>query len=312
MKRFGMGRVRYLEGEMADWHTSGGYVFVKIGGQALCLLESQLNGRFKSRSPIRVMLRDPADGEGVSEVLAWQRLGDQRIHYQGMRVSVGIVLFGAVLALLGLFTGMEPLILPGALILLVQAALGVRKWWIVHSFESRFHGKPSAAPSVDTNAGPPGVPLEVSLKATSAQSAPRAANWPSEILEFTHDAIIIWEMDGAGIVYWNRAAEQLYGFTREQAYGRVTHELLKTQLAGGVGELESRIARYGIWVGELCHTCSDGRRVEVEGRLSLMSQEHRPWLVLEVNRDVTDRNRAESARRAMEKQLARLRARSPD
>jgi PAS domain S-box-containing protein len=312
MKLPGMGRLRYLEGEMTDWHTSGGCVYVKVGGHALCLLESQLNSRFKSRSPIRVMLRDPADGEGVSEVLAWQRLGDQRVHYQGMRVSVGIVLFGAVLALLGLFTRMEPLILPGVLILLVQAVLGVRKWWIVHSFQSPGHWSPAAAaPSADATATSPRVPLEVSMKA-AAQNTPRAANWPSEILEFTHDAIIIWEMDGAGIVYWNRAAEQLYGFTRDQAYGRVTHELLKTELAGGVGELESRLARYGIWVGELCHTCSDGRRVEVEGRLSLMSQEHRPWLVLEVNRDVTDRNRAEAARRAMETQLARLRERAPD
>jgi len=41
--------------------------------------------------------------------------------------------------------------------------------------------------------------------------------------------------------------------------------------------------------------------------LSLMSQEHRPWLVLEVNRDVTDRNRAEAARVEMKKQLARAR-----
>ena len=132
--------------------------------------------------------------------------------------------------------------------------------------------------------------------------------WASRILESTHDAIIIWEMDGCGILYWNRAAEMLYGFTREQAQGRVTHQLLKTELAGGVNELETRLARYGVWVGDLCHTCADGRRVEVEGRLSILTRGSGPTVVLEVNRDVTDRNRAEAARRSMEAQLRRLRA----
>jgi PAS domain S-box-containing protein len=131
---------------------------------------------------------------------------------------------------------------------------------------------------------------------------------PSEILEWTHDAIIIWELNGAGIVYWNRAAEELYGFTREQAQGQVTHELLQTKSAGGTHELETKLARYGAWIGDLRHTCADGRQVDVEARLSLMSQRDRPWLVLEINRDVTDRNRAERARADTERQLRNVRA----
>jgi PAS domain S-box-containing protein len=143
-----------------------------------------------------------------------------------------------------------------------------------------------------------------------AQARASATQWPSGILEFTHDAIIIWEMDGGGVVYWNRAAEQLYGIPRTQAHGKVTHDLLQTRLAEGVHELESKLARYGVWIGELRHTRSDGRVVEVEARLSLMPQQGRPWLVLEVNRDVTDRNRAEAARLEMQLQLRRMRGQS--
>ena len=131
---------------------------------------------------------------------------------------------------------------------------------------------------------------------------------PSEILEWTHEAIIIWELNGAGILYWNRAAEELYGYTREQAMGRVTHELLRTQSTGGTYELEIMLARYGVWVGDLRHTRADGRHVEVEARLSLVSQKNRPWLVLEMNRDVTDRNRAEHARADIERQLRSVRS----
>jgi PAS domain S-box-containing protein len=139
----------------------------------------------------------------------------------------------------------------------------------------------------------------------------RGTDWPTQILDFTNDAIIIWEMEGAGIVYWNRAAERIYGYTREEACGKVTHELLKTEIEGGTDELEARLERFGVWIGTLRHTRSDGQILEVEGRLSLMAQEHRPWLVLEVNRDVTDRRRAEAERAEAVRQLRRLRSLAP-
>jgi two-component system OmpR family response regulator len=132
--------------------------------------------------------------------------------------------------------------------------------------------------------------------------------WNTRLLEYTNDAIIIWEMQGRGILYWNRAAEQLYGYSRDVAQGRTTHELLKTQLAGGVTQLESSLAKYGVWIGELTHTTSSGRRVQVEGRLALMSQQNERWLVLEVNRDITDRKALELSRHVMERQLEDLHA----
>ena len=139
-------------------------------------------------------------------------------------------------------------------------------------------------------------------------AAPTTENpwWHSELLEHTNDAIIIWEMEGAGILYWNQAAEQLYGYSRKEAQGRVTHDLLRTISRKSVKELESMLARYGVWVGELSHTTRDGRNLEVEGRLSLMSQRNGRWLVLEVNRDITDRKRAEVMGAAREVSLSSL------
>jgi PAS domain S-box-containing protein len=162
--------------------------------------------------------------------------------------------------------------------------------------------------------------VRIYVAARSTAQSPKAAepdvplargatpsSWDTELLEYTHDAIIMWEMKGNGILYWNRAAEQLYGFTRKEAHGRITHELLRTRLAGGVNHLESMVARYGIWVGELQHTTRDGRQVQVEARLALMSQHSGRWLVLEVNRDVTDKNAAEANQAAIEQQLAEMR-----
>jgi PAS domain S-box-containing protein len=148
---------------------------------------------------------------------------------------------------------------------------------------------------------PPDVPLNEALADTDPE------RWNTQLLEFTNDAIIIWEMQGRGILYWNSAAERLYGYGRAQAHGKTTHVLLKTQLAGGVTSLERDLARYGVWIGELTHTSRAGHRVLVEGRLALMSQRNNRWLVLEVNRDITDQKTDESSRRAMQQQIEDLR-----
>ena len=61
-------------------------------------------------------------------------------------------------------------------------------------------------------------------RAQAAQALQQQAN----LLEQAHDAILIWEFPRT-IVYWNRGAEQLYGFSREEAIGRPSHELLHTE-----------------------------------------------------------------------------------
>lgn len=112
--------------------------------------------------------------------------------------------------------------------------------------------------------------------------------WHTELLEHTHDAVIVWELGGKGITYWNRAAEMIYGWLREEVYGRVTHDLLQTELAGNIEDLESAIARYGSWAGELRHVTRTGRRITVQSRIVLLPRVDDRWIVAEFNRDVTD------------------------
>jgi PAS domain S-box-containing protein len=136
---------------------------------------------------------------------------------------------------------------------------------------------------------------------------PRAARPPIDaaqtaLLEYTRDAIIIWEMNGRGIVFWNSAAEQLYGYTAGEAQGRTTHELLKTKVVGGVRSLESYLSRFGVWVGELRHKDCNGKDVLVEGRLAVVSEIDGGWLVIEVNRDVRNETAADKQVRSTQYQ----------
>jgi PAS domain S-box-containing protein len=194
--------------------------------------------------------------------------------------------------------------------LILEVMTNARRWLgFRRGLDASIPPAPPASPLIATHSVlmGPDVPL--------AEPADLEPMWSdTQLLEYTHDAIIIWEMHGKGILYWNRAAEQLYGYSREEARGRTTHELLKTELGGGVTHLENSLARFGIWAGELRHTTRSGCNVDVEGRLAVMSQRNGRWLVLEVNRDITDKKAAEAARLSMEHQLAELRSlrRVPD
>ena len=114
--------------------------------------------------------------------------------------------------------------------------------------------------------------------------------WYSQLLEHTHDAVIVWEIGGSGILYWNRAAEQLYGYRCEEVQGSITHELLKTEVQSGLSGLELAITRHGIWEGELRHKRRDGSRVAVKTRLVLLPRVDDRWLVAEFNCEIEARH----------------------
>jgi PAS domain-containing protein len=104
-----------------------------------------------------------------------------------------------------------------------------------------------ASPSQQPQAEPD-VPLADEIPTAS----PEWTHTP--LLEYTHDAIIIWEMQGSGILYWNRAAEQLYGFTRAEAHGRTTHDLL------GRSSLAAWLRSKKAWRSTACGSASCATR----------------------------------------------------
>ncbi|HEV8479528.1 MAG TPA: CheR family methyltransferase, partial [Candidatus Eisenbacteria bacterium] len=114
----------------------------------------------------------------------------------------------------------------------------------------------------------------------------------ASLVEHSNDAIIV--MDGARrIRSWNRGAEQIYGWQREEALGKVTHDFLRT---GGppISELDAKLQHTGSWVGELRHTRKDGQEIVVSScQVLVRGPGGRPDAILEINRDITDRLRAE-------------------
>ncbi|MBS1791740.1 MAG: PAS domain S-box protein [Acidobacteria bacterium] len=129
---------------------------------------------------------------------------------------------------------------------------------------------------------------------TAAVESSNILQQQAHLLDLSYDAIFIWEL-GDGIRYWNLAAEELYGWTRDEALGRKSHELLNIIHPDGWTRIEEALLRDGHWYGELIHQGRDGRRFMVDSRHVLIREADGRNLVLETNRDLTTRKQAEAA-----------------
>ena len=147
--------------------------------------------------------------------------------------------------------------------------------------------------------------LETNNDITERKQADDALRRQANLLEQTHDAIIVWEFPRT-IIFWNRGAEQLYGFSREEAIGRHSHELLQTVHPLPTPAFEADLERAGQWKGELTHTARDGRKILVESRHVLIREADGRRLVFETNHDITERKRAEEALRQTQADLAHV------
>lgn len=128
------------------------------------------------------------------------------------------------------------------------------------------------------------------------------------LLELAQEAIVVRDPDDR-IVFWNRGAERVYGWLKEEALGAGSFALLKTEFPKALEEIRADLLSNGYWQGELLHTRRDGKRVNIESRWALQrDRDGRAAAILEINRDITERKQAQEKLRESEEELRYLSA----
>jgi two-component system, cell cycle sensor histidine kinase and response regulator CckA len=107
------------------------------------------------------------------------------------------------------------------------------------------------------------------------------------LLNITTDAIIVSDLSGK-ILFWNKAAEKLYGWTKEEIIGQQIDRLLDIKSVAKAISIQSKISNKGNWHGELNQITKTGEQIIVESRCTLIRDlNDRPKSILIVNTDIT-------------------------
>ena len=115
----------------------------------------------------------------------------------------------------------------------------------------------------------------------------------AELLDLAHDTIMVHDLHGT-IRFWNHGAEEMYGYSKEQATGKISHELLRTVFPRPLAEIHAELLQKGRWEGELTRTTKDGTPAVAD--IHWVLQRDKDDLargVMEISTDITEHKRAE-------------------
>ncbi len=114
-----------------------------------------------------------------------------------------------------------------------------------------------------------------------------------QMLDLASDALIVRDIDGT-INYWNQGAERMYGLTKQEALGKLTHTLFHTIFPQPLAAILAQLEERDYWEGELIHTTNYHTQITVFSRWNLQRDEQgKPKAILETNNDITGRKQAE-------------------
>lgn len=114
------------------------------------------------------------------------------------------------------------------------------------------------------------------------------------LLDQARDAIMVRDLEQQ-ILFWNKAAERIYGWSAAEATGRKVNELLIKDRSPQLATAEDTIIRTGEWSGEIHQVRRNGTEIIVESRWTLMSDERgKPTSILVINTDITEKKGMEA------------------
>ncbi|MEA5618197.1 PAS domain S-box protein [Cronbergia sp. UHCC 0137] len=109
------------------------------------------------------------------------------------------------------------------------------------------------------------------------------------LLDIVTDAIFVRDFENR-ILFWNQAAEKIYGWQNQEVIGKNIRELIQSPISlQQEAEALSAVIKYGTWQGELNRLTKCGKELIVESNCTLMFHPNgEPKSILTVDSDITE------------------------
>ncbi|MGR9116373.1 MAG: EAL domain-containing protein [Gammaproteobacteria bacterium] len=115
----------------------------------------------------------------------------------------------------------------------------------------------------------------------------------AQLLNLDYIHLLARDLDDR-VIFWNKGSEQLYGWSAEEAIGKVSHDLLRTEFPVPLEEIQAVVTETGDWIGELIHYTRNGKPITVVSHWELTrDSQGQAKAIVEVNNDITIRKALE-------------------
>ena len=129
---------------------------------------------------------------------------------------------------------------------------------------------------------------------TERKRAEERLSEQAALLDKAQDAILVRDLEDH-ILFWNKGAEEIYGWTKEEATGQDARELLYGENLSHLKQAHQLLLEKGEWAGEMRQVTKRGEEITVESRWTLVRDDKdKPQSVLIINTNITERKRMES------------------
>ncbi|HSZ85947.1 MAG TPA: PAS domain S-box protein, partial [Puia sp.] len=146
--------------------------------------------------------------------------------------------------------------------------------------------------------------VSVSFDITEEKKLREQVNHLATIIEYSSEAILSRGMDKR-IISWNKGAEKLFGYSKEEAIGKMFTELEYVKLTGKeVSEIEQQIVETGVWKTEMNYFRKDGSFFfgSVTGN-AIKNQQGEITAIIFIIRDITKRKELEDELKKLNEEL---------
>jgi two-component system, cell cycle sensor histidine kinase and response regulator CckA len=137
--------------------------------------------------------------------------------------------------------------------------------------------------------------LRLEEEISERKQAEQKIHEQAALLDITTDAILVRGLNNE-IHYWNKGAEQLYGWTAAEAIGKNANTLLyQVETLPLLSEIQKKLLENSTWQGELNQVNKNGQRIIVASRWTLIRDKNgQPKSILVVNTNITEKKQLES------------------